>query len=210
MIVSHDVATALPDLLPTHQLARIAGSQPGVQERRAPRAPTRSGGAAPAGHPAMPLLARRRRALGADPAAPPAAPMPSVRDAGDALRWHHDLVRRHWTKPHRPPGRPAIPAQLRRLILRMAAENPPGATGASTANWPGSATRSRQVLCGSSSGQASIRRHAAGADLAAVPVRPGQGILWPATSSTSTRCCSSVCTGCSCWSLPPAGCTSSA
>src|SRR6266511_5413378 len=25
------------------------------------------------------------------------------------LRWHRDLVRRRWTKPHRPPGRPSIP-----------------------------------------------------------------------------------------------------
>src|SRR6266508_929136 len=40
------------------------------------------------------------------------------------LRWHRQLLKRHWTKPHRPPGRPAIPAQLRRLILRLAAENP--------------------------------------------------------------------------------------
>ncbi len=40
------------------------------------------------------------------------------------LRWHRDLVRRHWAKPHRPPGRPSIPLQLRQLILRMAAENP--------------------------------------------------------------------------------------
>jgi len=40
------------------------------------------------------------------------------------LRWHRDLVRRHWAKPHCPPGRPSIPLQLRQLILRMAAENP--------------------------------------------------------------------------------------
>jgi putative transposase len=40
------------------------------------------------------------------------------------LRWHRDLVRCHWTKPHRPPGRPSIPAEPRRLILRLAAENP--------------------------------------------------------------------------------------
>jgi hypothetical protein len=25
------------------------------------------------------------------------------------LRWHRQLLKRHWTKPHRPPGRPAIP-----------------------------------------------------------------------------------------------------
>src|SRR6266545_2051912 len=83
MIASHDVATALPDLLPTHQLARIAGPRAGVQARRAPRPPTRGGGAAPTGHPTTPLLARPRRTLGADPAAPQAAPTPSVRDAGD-------------------------------------------------------------------------------------------------------------------------------
>jgi putative transposase len=40
------------------------------------------------------------------------------------LRWHRQLLKRHWTKPHRPPGRPAIPTQLRHLVLRMAAENP--------------------------------------------------------------------------------------
>jgi putative transposase len=40
------------------------------------------------------------------------------------LRWHRDLVRRHWTKLHRPPGRPSIPTHLRQLILRMASENP--------------------------------------------------------------------------------------
>jgi putative transposase len=40
------------------------------------------------------------------------------------LRWHRDLIRHHWTKPHRPAGRPSIPPQLRQLILRIAAENP--------------------------------------------------------------------------------------
>ena len=43
---------------------------------------------------------------------------------GTLLRWHRDLVRRRWARPHRPPGRPSIPPQLRRLILRLAAENP--------------------------------------------------------------------------------------
>jgi putative transposase len=40
------------------------------------------------------------------------------------LRWHRDLIRRHWTKPRGPAGRPSIPPQLRQLILRIAAENP--------------------------------------------------------------------------------------
>jgi putative transposase len=40
------------------------------------------------------------------------------------LRWHRALVKRYWTKPHRPPGRPSRSQELRRLVLRMAAENP--------------------------------------------------------------------------------------
>jgi hypothetical protein len=40
------------------------------------------------------------------------------------LRWHRALVSRHWTKPHRPPGRPSLSPVLRCLILRMAAGNP--------------------------------------------------------------------------------------
>ena len=44
--------------------------------------------------------------------------------AGTLLRWHRDLVRRHWTQPHNPPGRPSTTPELRRLILRMATENP--------------------------------------------------------------------------------------
>ncbi len=40
------------------------------------------------------------------------------------LRWHRALVKRSWTKPHRPPGRPSRSQELRRLVLRMAADNP--------------------------------------------------------------------------------------
>jgi putative transposase len=40
------------------------------------------------------------------------------------LRWHRELVRRRWNYPHRQPGRPSMMLELRRLILRMAAENP--------------------------------------------------------------------------------------
>jgi putative transposase len=44
------------------------------------------------------------------------------------LRWHHELIKRHWTMPHRRPGRPSIPPQLRRLVLRIASENATWAT----------------------------------------------------------------------------------
>jgi putative transposase len=40
------------------------------------------------------------------------------------LRWHRDLVRRRWTTPGTPPGRPAIPAGVRALIVRLATANP--------------------------------------------------------------------------------------
>jgi hypothetical protein len=40
------------------------------------------------------------------------------------LRWHRQLVRRKWTKPHRPPGSPALDPEVRELILRLGRENP--------------------------------------------------------------------------------------
>jgi transposase InsO family protein len=39
------------------------------------------------------------------------------------LRWHRDLVRRHWTYPHRS-GRPMVPAGTVAIVLRLARENP--------------------------------------------------------------------------------------
>src|SRR6266511_6486178 len=40
------------------------------------------------------------------------------------LRWHRELIRRRWTYPARAPGRPPLAPQTRRLVLRLAAENP--------------------------------------------------------------------------------------
>ena len=40
------------------------------------------------------------------------------------LRWHRHLLRHRWTTPQTRPGRPAIPAGVRALILRLATENP--------------------------------------------------------------------------------------
>jgi hypothetical protein len=40
------------------------------------------------------------------------------------LRWHRQLLAQHWTYPHRRPGRPPVAAEIRDLVLRLAAENP--------------------------------------------------------------------------------------
>ena len=40
------------------------------------------------------------------------------------LRWHAELVRRHWTYRHRTPGRPRTGPTIRRLALEMARDNP--------------------------------------------------------------------------------------
>jgi transposase InsO family protein len=40
------------------------------------------------------------------------------------LRWHRALIRRHWTYPHRRPGRPSLPESTVELIVGLARENP--------------------------------------------------------------------------------------
>jgi putative transposase len=40
------------------------------------------------------------------------------------LRWHRNLIARKWTYPNERPGRPALRAEVRALVLRLAQENP--------------------------------------------------------------------------------------
>jgi putative transposase len=40
------------------------------------------------------------------------------------LRWHASLIRRQWTYPRRPPGRPRTGPAIRALVLEMARDNP--------------------------------------------------------------------------------------
>src|SRR5262249_15788053 len=40
------------------------------------------------------------------------------------MRWHPELAARRWTYPHRPPGRPRAPAEVRALVVRLARGEP--------------------------------------------------------------------------------------
>src|SRR5215212_2273011 len=95
------------------------------------------------------------------------------------LRWHRELVRWHWTRLHRPPGRPAIPRELRRLILRFAAENPtwglPAHPRGTNPTW--TQGRTEHGVAAPQAGRYRPGTASRGLDLAAVPVRAGQGIL---------------------------------
>jgi hypothetical protein len=40
------------------------------------------------------------------------------------LRWHRQLIVQKWTYPRREAGRPGVLREIRRLVVRMASENP--------------------------------------------------------------------------------------
>src|SRR4051794_37958728 len=85
-----------------HQLA--------VLQRRTPRPPTTWNDRALIAALVRLLPVRRRLGLLVTPAT--------------ILRWHRQLVARHWTTTSTRPGRPAIPAGVRALVIRLATENP--------------------------------------------------------------------------------------
>jgi putative transposase len=128
------------------------------------------------------------------------------------LRWHRQLVAERWTTTPTRPGRPAVPAGLRALVVRLATENP---------TWGYQRIHGELAGLGYRIGASTVWQSLDTAGIDPVPRRPGQPgrsscrrrrrrmRSWPATCSISRR---SPCAGCmpsSSSSMPPAACTSS-
>jgi hypothetical protein len=66
-----------------------------------------------------------RTLLGAIAAALPRPPRTGWLVTPDTLlRWHRRRIAGHWTQPTEGPGRPSTAAEVRRLIIDMATDNP--------------------------------------------------------------------------------------
>jgi putative transposase len=67
---------------------------------------------------------RRLAALGARLGRRMLAEVATIVTPDTILRWHRQLVARKWTYSKRRPGRPSVLPEIRRLVVRMATENP--------------------------------------------------------------------------------------
>jgi putative transposase len=125
------------------------------------------------------------------------------------LRWHRQLIARHWTYPHARPGRPPVARQIRDLVLRLAAENP---------TWGHRRIPGELIGLGYQVAASTVWKilHKAGVDTA--PRRAGP--TWKQFLSTQAHgilacdfftvdtCSSNRSTCCSSWNWRPAGSTS--
>jgi hypothetical protein len=109
---------------------------------------------------------------------------------GTLLRWHADLVRRRWIGKHQRSGRPPTPPSLRRVILRLAGENPDWGYRRIAGELVGRAVRSVPPRSGrSSNAPESIPPHDARAPPGRSSCSTKHTEFSLATSFTATPCC---------------------
>jgi Integrase core domain len=124
MIVGRGGTTAVSNLPSAHGLAWTACPQRTIEERGDPRAPPRGRRVTPPDEQTTTVLGGPGGVRSTNPVTVPGLPTTSLVTPATILRWHRDLVKRRWTQPrgHRTGGRRTAP-ELRRLVLRLAAEN---------------------------------------------------------------------------------------
>ena len=98
---------------------------------------------------------------------------------GTMLAWHRRLVKSKWTYPNTT-GRPPIPEEIRKLVKRLARQNPRWGTGASKANSSALVTASARERSAGSWPQPGSRPHHEGRH------RTG-GSSWPPRRPGSSR-----------------------
>ena len=87
------------------------------------------------------------------------------------LRWHRRMVRRHWTYPTTPRGRPPLPHKVQTLIVRLASENP---------RWGYQRIRGELLRLGCRVSASSIARVLRANDLLPAPRRAAASPTWRA------------------------------
>ena len=124
------------------------------------------------------------------------------------LRWHADLVQRHWTFPRRTPGLTRTGRPVRALVLEMARDNP---------SWGYRRIHGELAGLGHKLAPSTVWRISstpASTPRRKDPGRPGRRSCkprrrpsWQSTSSTSTQCWCAACTSCSSSSTAHGACT---
>jgi putative transposase len=125
-----------------------------------------------------------------------------------SLRWHADIVKRHWCYPHRRPGRPAVQRTARDLALEMARDNPAGGYRRIHGELTGLGYTLAPSTVWKILNDAGIGPHPIGAarhGARSWPPRPRRSCR--RTSSTPARSSRAACTCCSSSSTAPGACT---